>query len=99
MKKLLCVICLLAAALFVNTADAAIGSPMRHGSVGVIAVATPVSVASCTTCGRAVFARRGFYHRPMRYGFHHRGLRHAFHHRHHVRRFHARRFACNRCGR
>jgi len=81
MKKLLCIVCLLASVLFVNAANAAVGSPMRNGAVST----------ACTTCGHAVVrpvattsvvhhvsvrpvVRHGFHHRPMRYGFHHRPM-------------------------
>ena len=58
MKKLLCIVCLLATALFVNVADASIGSPVRNGSSrGTYSISTVRVSATCTTCGRVAVAR------------------------------------------
>ena len=51
MKKLLCIICLLATVLFVDAANASIGSPARNGR-GLVSVSTVRVAATCTTCGR-----------------------------------------------
>ena len=86
MKKLLCVICLLAAALFVNTADAAIGSPMRRAggyTVATVSVARPVVAHRVGFHGRHFGHRVGFHGRHFghRVGFHGRRFGHCFGHR------------------
>ena len=101
MKKLLCIAGLLAAILFVNTADASIGSPMRH-SVATVSVVRPVTLIPvvkpvCTTCGHRRFHGRHFGHRHFGHGYFHG--RHFGHRRFGYRGFHGRRFACTRCGR
>ena len=104
MKKLLCIAVLLAAVLFVNVADASIGSPMRHS--------TGYGATACTTCGHVAVARpathvvvrHAYAHRPMHYGYAHHRMHHGFGHRRkpyvlHGHSFHGGRFACTRCGR
>ena len=83
MKKLLCIAGLLAAVLFVNVADAAVGSPMRRGVYSApVTVVKTVSTA-CTTCGhRAIrvhhFGHHGFVkHHFGRRHFGHRGFKHG----------------------
>ena len=73
MKKLLCIVCLLASVLFVNAADASIGSPMRNGYVGT----TTVSVS------KTVAPRMGMNYHPTHYSFHSHSLGYrGFHNRH-----------------
>jgi len=90
MKKLLCIVCLLAAVLFVDAANASVGSPMRNG----LGYTTSVSVS------RHVNRIGKMAYRPTHYRFHgHRfGLRHGFRthrlgYRHGLRRYGHRRVA------
>ena len=100
MKKLLFIASLLMAVLFVNVADAAVGSPMRRASYRApVTVVSTVRTTACTTCGHRVARVHHFGHRHFgRHGFvkHHFGRRHFG--RHGFKR--GRRFGyCNRCGR
>ena len=111
MKKLLCITGLLAAVLFVNVANASIGSPMRHG----VGMRTPVATVHVV---RAPVVRTPVFHTPVvrHHGFHghrfgYRGFRaHRFGHRFGYRGFRGHRFGhrgfrgrrfgfCTRCGR
>ena len=57
MKKLLCIASLLMAVLFVNVADASVGSPVRNGSSrATYSISTVRVAATCTTCGRVAVA-------------------------------------------